>query len=189
MAAVQARRLGLTVALLNPARQIGGLTTGGLGFTDFGNKAAVGGLALEFYQRLGAHYHQPVEWRFEPHVAELALQSFLAEAGIEVLHGHYVRSATVALDLSGSPRISELATTSGLRVRAPYFVDCSYEGDLLARANTTFVIGRESSAAHGEVFNGPQISFVRTGLANYGPSLFRSLSQVPDWTTLGWEKK
>ncbi|WP_142041481.1 ABC transporter family substrate-binding protein [Arthrobacter sp. SLBN-100] len=41
----------------------------------------------------------------------------------------------------------------------------------------------------GVLFNGPQISFVRTGLANYGPSLFRSLSQVPDWTTLGWEKK
>jgi peptide/nickel transport system substrate-binding protein len=41
----------------------------------------------------------------------------------------------------------------------------------------------------GVVMNGPQISFVRTGLANYGPSLFKSLSQVPDWTTLGWEKK
>ncbi len=41
----------------------------------------------------------------------------------------------------------------------------------------------------GVVFNGPQISFVRTGLANYGPSLFQSLSQVPDWTTIGWEKK
>lgn len=41
----------------------------------------------------------------------------------------------------------------------------------------------------GVLFNGPQISFVRTGLANYGPSLFQSLSQVPDWTTLGWEKK
>ena len=41
----------------------------------------------------------------------------------------------------------------------------------------------------GPVMNGPQISFVRTGLANYGPSLFQSLSQVPDWTTLGWEKK
>ncbi len=41
----------------------------------------------------------------------------------------------------------------------------------------------------GVVINGPQISFVRTGLANYGPSLFQSLSQVPDWTTIGWEKK
>lgn len=41
----------------------------------------------------------------------------------------------------------------------------------------------------GVVMNGPQISFVRTGLANYGPSLFKSASQVPDWTTIGWEKK
>ncbi|QQQ62066.1 ABC transporter family substrate-binding protein [Paenarthrobacter ureafaciens] len=40
----------------------------------------------------------------------------------------------------------------------------------------------------GTVLNGPEIQFVRTGLANYGPSLFKSLSNVPDWTTIGWEK-
>ena len=157
MAAVQARRLGLTVVLLNPSRQIGGLTTGGLGFTDFGNKAAVGGLALEFYQRLGAHYGKAEEWCFEPHVAERVLAAFLAEAGVEALHGHYVEAGAVGLDASGSPRLTEITTTSGLRVRAAYFIDCSYEGDLLARAGVSFRVGREGSAQYGEIFNGQQV--------------------------------
>ncbi|MFK0073234.1 ABC transporter family substrate-binding protein [Arthrobacter woluwensis] len=42
----------------------------------------------------------------------------------------------------------------------------------------------------GSVFNGPQIIFVRKGLANFGPTLFSNLTDVPvaDWTTVGWEK-
>src|SRR5215216_788789 len=157
MAAVQARRMGLTVALLNPGQQIGGLTTGGLGFTDFGNKAAVGGLSRDFYRRLGAHYQKAEEWCFEPHVAEKLLASYLSESDVSVQHGHYVQSATVEIDPTGSRRIVEVISTSGLRVRAAYFIDCSYEGDLMARANVSFVLGRESSAQHGEVYNGQQM--------------------------------
>lgn len=157
MAAVQARRLGLTVVLLNPARQVGGLTSGGLGFTDFGNKAAIGGLALEFYQRIGRHYGVAAEWCFEPHVAERTLEAFLADAGVTPLHGHYLTAGSVALDAAGAPRLAEVTTTSGLRVRAAYFIDCSYEGDLLARAGVKFVVGREASAQHGETFNGQQV--------------------------------
>ncbi|MFJ3957256.1 ABC transporter family substrate-binding protein [Arthrobacter sp. NPDC090010] len=42
----------------------------------------------------------------------------------------------------------------------------------------------------GSVYNGPQIIFARKGLANYGPTLFSNLSDVPaaDWSTVGWEK-
>jgi len=156
MAAVQARRMGLTVALLNPAQQIGGLTTGGLSLTDFGNKAAVGGLALEFYQRLGRHYGKDEEWHFEPHVAEQTLTAFLTEAGVTVHGGQYAKSASVARDPSGSQRLREITTTSGLRVRASYFIDCSYEGDLLARAGVSFVIGRESAEQYDESLNGQQ---------------------------------
>jgi len=157
MAAVQARRLGLTVALLNPAQQIGGLTTGGLSFTDFGNKAAIGGLAREFYRRVGQHYGKAEEWCFEPHVAELTLAAFLTEAGVTVQPGQYVDSANVTLDPAGAPRLTEIKTTSGYRVRAAYFIDCSYEGDLLARAGVSFNVGREASTLHGEVFNGQQV--------------------------------
>jgi peptide/nickel transport system substrate-binding protein len=64
--------------------------------------------------------------------------------------------------------------------------------DNAARNKAAMEIEKKHMAKYfsmGVLFNGPQISFVRTGLANYGPSLFQSLSQVPDWSTLGWEKK
>ncbi|MSR43686.1 MAG: FAD-dependent oxidoreductase, partial [Pedosphaera sp.] len=44
-AAVQARRMGRSVVLIEPTKRLGGLTTGGLGQTDIGNKAAIGGFA------------------------------------------------------------------------------------------------------------------------------------------------
>src|SRR5690606_34781510 len=68
-AAVQAARLGKSALLIRPGRHLGGMTSGGLGATDIGNKGAIGGLAREFYRRLGAHYGIPEAWTFEPHVA------------------------------------------------------------------------------------------------------------------------
>ena len=44
-AAIQAARMGKSVVIAEPGRFIGGLTTGGLGATDIGNKAAIGGSA------------------------------------------------------------------------------------------------------------------------------------------------
>lgn len=32
------------------------MSSGGLGYTDIGNKYVVRGLALDFYRRLGRHY-------------------------------------------------------------------------------------------------------------------------------------
>ncbi|AHF89547.1 xanthan lyase [Opitutaceae bacterium TAV5] len=148
-AAIQARRLGLTVAIFNPHTHVGGLTTGGLGFTDFGNKDAIGGLALEFYQRLGQHYGCEAEWRFEPSAAEKTLNAWLAEAGVTVHHGHYLKSAAAF-----EGRVTEIAFTNGARARAPYFIDCSYEGDLMAAAGVTFTVGREGNSTYGETLNG-----------------------------------
>lgn len=64
-AAVQVRKMGGTVLVIEPSRRIGGLTTGGLGQTDIGNKAAIGGLALEFYERIKAFYDQPDNWKWQ----------------------------------------------------------------------------------------------------------------------------
>src|SRR6188472_4540801 len=91
-AAIQAARMGKSVVLIEPSKHIGGLTSGGLGFTDSGDKAAVGGIAREFYQRVKKHYDDPKAWKydkredyklyrpaddamwtFEPHVAEQIL--------------------------------------------------------------------------------------------------------------------
>lgn len=151
-AAVQAVRDGLSVLLFNPGWHVGGLTSGGLGFTDFGNKAAVGGISLEFYKRLGKHYGVEAEWRFEPGVAEKTLVAWLVEIGVTVHHGHYLESAKVE-----NGRIAELAFTHGARARAKYFIDASYEGDLLAAAGVSFTVGRESNATYGETLNGQQV--------------------------------
>jgi len=157
MAAVQARRSGLSVVLLNPAQEIGGLTTGGLGFTDLGNRDAIGGLAREFYRRVGAEYGLEESWTFEPQIATRVLRAMLSEAGVSVLSGQYLAKVRQAPGVEGDPRIQELETTSGLRVAASYFIDCSYEGDLMAAAGVSFTVGREGRATYGEVHNGQQI--------------------------------
>jgi len=157
MAAVQARRSGLSVVVLNPAVTVGGLTTAGLGWTDLGNRDAVGGLAREFYVRLGARYGRDEAWTFEPHQAQRVLEDFLREGAIQVEHGQYLQSVRCEPDAEGHPRIRELVTTSGLRVRADYYLDCSYEGDLMAAAKVTFTVGRESRSQYNEAYNGQQI--------------------------------
>lgn len=157
IAAVQAKRMGLTVALLNPAQQVGGLTSAGLSFTDIGNKTAIGGLARDFYRRLGRHYGKAEEWCFEPHIAERELLALLAENAISVHHGHYLDSVQTTADADGEPRIKALRTTSGLRVSARYFIDCSYEGDLMAAAGVSYTVGRESNSQYGERSNGQQV--------------------------------
>lgn len=157
VAAVQARAMGLSVVLLNPAWHVGGLTTGGLSFTDLGNKAAIGGRAREFYRALGRHYGKAEEWNFEPHVAERTLHAMLRDAGVEPRHGQYVDRVTLETAAGPGPRIREITTTSGLRVRARYFIDCSYEGDLMARAGVSYTVGREPNRQYGEKYNGQQI--------------------------------
>ena len=151
-AAIQGVRQGLSVLLLNPGWHVGGLSSGGLGFTDFGNKAAIGGIALEFYKRLGTHYGVEAEWRFEPHVAEKILTAWLAEIGVAVHHGHYLESAVMR-----DGRIAEITFTHGARARAAYFIDASYEGDLLAAAGASFTVGREGNATYDETLNGQQV--------------------------------
>src|SRR6476619_4591965 len=61
-AAIQASRMGRTVVLLEFGKHIGGLTTGGLGATDIGNKAAIGGLSRDFYRRIARHYGRDDAW-------------------------------------------------------------------------------------------------------------------------------
>lgn len=151
-AAVQAARLGLKVLLFNPARRTGGMSSSGLGFTDFGNKDAIGGLALEFHRRLGAHYGVEAEWRFEPHAAERVFDQMLAEVGVAPRHGHYLAAAETR-----GGRIVAARFDNGVRVRAACFIDASYEGDLMAAAGVSFVIGREGNLAHGETLNGAQV--------------------------------
>lgn len=65
IAAVQAKRMGKSVVVVSPDRHLGGLSSGGLGMTDTGNKAVIGGLARDFYQRVWKHYERPEAWRWQ----------------------------------------------------------------------------------------------------------------------------
>ncbi len=65
VAAVQGRAMGRTVVLLEPGAHLGGLTSGGLGNTDIGNKGAIGGLSRSFYERVAARYARPEAWKQE----------------------------------------------------------------------------------------------------------------------------
>lgn len=174
-AAVQAARMGKTVVVVEPSQHIGGLTSGGLGYTDSGNKAVIGGLAREFYQRVKKHYEHPDAWKFdstatykgfrkdddamwtfEPRVAEQLLRGMLAEHPnkITLLVGERLnRAPGKGVRLDGK-RITAIVTESGKEFAGKMFVDATYEGDLMAAAGVSYTVGREANAKYGETLNG-----------------------------------
>lgn len=164
IAAIDAARRGLRVALLEPGNHFGGMTAGGLGMTDVGNKHVIGGLSREFYRRVGTRYGVPEEWRFEPHVAEAVFAGWLADEGVLTFKGQYV----CAVAKSGN-RIESLRTLSGVEVRAKVFIDASYEGDLMALAGVSHFVGREDNSVYGETLNGAQIENGHQFLAPVDP--------------------
>ena len=148
-AAVQAARMGKRVALVEPGTHVGGLSSGGLGQTDTGNKGGIGGVSREFYRRLGKHYGNDENWTFEPRVAETTFRAMLEEAKVVLRTGEWLASVG-----KRGTRIVEFATESGTVYRAAMFVDATYEGDLMAKAGVGYAVGREANAAYGETLNG-----------------------------------
>lgn len=148
-AACTAARLGRTVVITEFGRHVGGLTSGGLGMTDIGNKAAIGGFSHAFYRLLGKYYGKDEAWTFEPHVAEDALRSLAHDAGVPIYFGQ--RLATVT---KRNARIVEIAMENGNIFRAQMFIDCTYEGDLMAKADVQYMLGREANTRFGETLNG-----------------------------------
>ena len=148
VAAIAADRQGARVALVEPGRFLGGMVTGGLGRTDFGNRDTVGGMSLEFFRRLGKHYGQDIAWFFEPSVATTTFHDWLAETGVTVLREHRL----LGVDKAGA-RIDTLRTTGGT-VAGAVFLDATYEGDLFAAAGASYHVGRESRRTYGEPLAG-----------------------------------
>ncbi|MGO8751516.1 MAG: FAD-dependent oxidoreductase [Thermoguttaceae bacterium] len=155
IAAVQAARLGKSVVLVEPGRHLGGMTSGGLGATDIGNKGAIGGLARAFYRRLGKHYGTDEAWTFEPHAAEQAMDAMAAEKAVAVLRGERLDLAH-GVRKEGN-RIVSIAMESGRTLRGKVFIDATYEGDLMAKASVSYTVGREANAQYRETFNGVQL--------------------------------
>lgn len=156
IAAYTAVKLKKKVILIEPGFHLGGLTTGGLGYTDIGNKYAITGLSLDVYRRIGKHYGKFEQWIFEPHVAEDVMKQYIEEAGVKVIYGHRIEAA----EKINGKIISITVNADGgatQQVKASVFIDCSYEGDLMARAGVSYTVGREANNVYNETYNGVQL--------------------------------
>ena len=184
IAAVQAKRMGKSVVVVAPEKHLGGLSAGGLGFTDTGDKSVIGGLSREFYQRVWSHYDTAAAWKwqtrdeygnkgqgtpamdgehrtmwiFEPHVAEKVFEDFVKEYQIPVHRNEWLNRATGVARQDG--RITSLTTLSGRTYTGRMFIDATYEGDLMAAAGVSYHVGREAQATYGEKWNGVQIGIL-----------------------------
>lgn len=162
IAAYSAHKMGKSVVLIEPGKYLGGMTTGGLGMTDIGNKYAVTGLARLFYRQIGKHYNKFEQWTFPPSVATKVINQFVEAGDLNVLYNRRIISSVVenknikAITLESS---KESDTKSLIEVHAKQFIDCSYEGDLMAKSGVSYTTGRESNAEYGETLNGVQISY------------------------------
>lgn len=156
-AAVQAGRMGKSVTIVDPGAHVGGMSSGGLGWVDFWNKEAIGGISREFIERVVKHYPglpapewaQGPGWTFEPHVAEAIFHEMLDEAKVPVHLGEELAS----VEKEGT-RITKITMKNGNVFHAKVFVDATYEGDLMAKAHVSYVRLREANAQYHETING-----------------------------------
>lgn len=160
IAAYTAKKEGKSVLLIEPGKHVGGLTSGGLGYTDIGNKYAITGIARDFYRRIGQHYGKFEQWIFEPHVAEQTFLGYLKSAKVNVLFLHrlvsvkkkngFIKEITIEnSDKSGK--------SSYQIIKATIFIDCSYEGDLMVKVGVSYFTGREANSMFNETYNGVQM--------------------------------
>lgn len=176
-AAVQAARMGKSVILVSQYGHLGGMTSSGLGWTDLGNPAILGGLSREFYHRVYQHYQNDAAWiheakgkfanqgqgvpalnpktqlasTFEPKVAEAVLDAMAKEAGVRIIDGRLDLERGAA---KSGKRITSIRLEDGKVIKGKMFIDASYEGDLMAAAAVSFVMGREANSQYDESGNG-----------------------------------
>src|SRR5690606_17679346 len=180
ISAVQAKKSGKTVIVVSPDKHLGGLSSGGLGFTDTGDTSVSGGLARDFYHRVYLHYQDSSAWRwqkqaeygntgqgtpaidgdartmwiFEPHVAEQVFEDYVKEYDLEVWRDEWLdRDHGVVKE---GDRIVSITTLSGKTYKGKMFIDATYEGDLMAAAGITYHVGREANRVYDEKWNGIQ---------------------------------
>jgi hypothetical protein len=177
-AAIQTARLGKSVILIEPTNRLGGLTTGGLGQTDIGNKQVIGGISREFYQNIRRYYNDSANWNWQMRSeymdggqtrtdkSEDAMWTFEPSAALKVYHDMiknlditivYKQKLNRAKGISKDANtISSISMESGDTYHGKIFIDATYEGDLLAAAGISNTVGRESNSQYGESLNGVQ---------------------------------
>jgi len=184
-AAVQAKKMGKSVIVVSPDKHLGGLSSGGLGYTDSGNTGAIGGLSREFYHRVYKKYQNDAAWHwekkdqyanqgqgtramvhddqtmwiFEPRVAEAVFDEWIAEMKIPVVREALLdREKGVKKD--SSAKIVSITTLDGKTYVGKQFIDATYEGDLMAAAGVSYHVGREDNSVYGETWNGNQVGIL-----------------------------
>ena len=188
----EATSQGHSVILVVPEKFLGGMMTGGLGASDKGVYWTVGGLARSFFEEVYKHYENPktwtretrteylpkhgliyredmkCQWFFEPHVARMIFEKWLAGSGAKVLRGERLNRSKGGVTKENGV-IRQITMESGIAISGKYFIDATYEGDLMAAAGVAYTVGREANATHNETMNGIQID--ETGSAHISPYL------------------
>ena len=158
IAGYSAKKLGKSVIVISPEKHVGGLTAGGLGSTDIGNKFAIIGLARRFYRQIGEHYGNFENWTFEPHVAEELYQSYIKEENIDVRYQWRLKKVNKdGAKITSIILENALNTSETMEVGAKIFIDCSYVGDLMGNSGVSFTVGREPNDTYDEDYNGVQL--------------------------------
>ena len=206
IAAVEVAQSGKSVILVSPDVHLGGLTAGGLGWTDTGKKEAIGGLSRNFYHRIWQYYNKDEAWRwqkredygnrgqgtkavdgskrtmwiFEPHVAESVFEDYIKEFKIKTFRNEWLnRSSGIQKNNS---KIVSLTTLSGKVFKGKVFIDATYEGDLMASSGVSYHVGRESTKTYDEKWNG-----VQTGVLHHQHWFWENISpyKIPGDSTSG----
>lgn len=158
-AAYTAKKMGKTVIIISPNGHIGGLSTGGLGATDIGNKQAIGGLSREFYKELGKVYGKPESWTFEPKEASKIFAAYIESEDIPVIYNKRLKKVNKKNAKINSIDLTDTygSGKKNQRIKATIFMDCTYEGDLFAMAGVSYTVGREDNSVYNETLSGYQL--------------------------------
>ena len=206
IAAVEVAQSGKSVILVSPDLHLGGLTAGGLGWTDTGKKEAIGGLSRNFYHRIWQYYNKDEAWRwqmredygnrgqgtkaidgskrtmwiFEPHVAESVFEDYIKEFKIKTFRNEWLNRSS-GIQKNNSKLVS-FTTLSGKVFKGKVFIDATYEGDLMASSGVSYHVGRESSKTYDEKWNG-----VQTGVLHHQHWFWENISpfKIPGDSTSG----
>lgn len=176
IAAYAASKEGLKVAILEPGKHIGGLTTSGLGHVDIGNPQTVGGYAREFLKRVGNHYGKTkIQVDMESSVAENVFQQMLKETGVDVYYHSRLLSRRGVVKQGN--KIQNLILEDGREFSARIYIDATYEGDLMAQSGVSYTVGREAIQKYNESSAGIQpYKLVR----KYNDAQLKEVKQLSD---------
>ncbi|MEP6626426.1 MAG: FAD-dependent oxidoreductase [Ginsengibacter sp.] len=159
IAAYKAKQMGKTAVLIVPEGHVGGLSSGGLGQTDIGNKQAIGGISREFYKRLGNIYGEEEAWKFAPSTASKVFADYIKEAGIPVIYNKRINKVVKKnTNIESVNLVNTYGKEKGNQIiTAKVFLDCTYEGDLMALAGVSYTVGREDNSVYDENYSGFQL--------------------------------